>query len=288
MPRVTRVLVIGATGRIGGEVVARLPGAGVRVRALVRNPPAADLPPVVEVAQGDLTRPETLEKCLDGVDAVFLVWTAPPAAVGPALERITARAKRVVFLSSPYKTLHPFFQQPNPGRLLHAEIERRIEDSGCAWTFLRPGMFAANALGWWAPRIRAGEGTVRWPYAAAPTAPIDGRDVASAAVRALCEAGHDRAEYVLTGPRSLSQSEQVAIIGDAIGRPLRLEEISPEDARTELGGLFPPPVMTMLFDAWAAALGQPAFVTSTVAELTGSPARAFGEWAADHAAAFRQ
>ncbi len=65
--------------------------------------------------------------------------------------------RRVVFLSSPWKTQHPFFQQPNPGRLLHAEIERLIEGSGCAWTFLRPGMFAANALGWWAPRIRAGD-----------------------------------------------------------------------------------------------------------------------------------
>ena len=103
----------------------------------------------------------------------------------------------------------------------------------------------------------------------------------------LTEEGHEGAEYVLTGPRSLSQSEQVSILGDAIGRPLRLEEISPSVARMELAALFPPPVMTMLFDAWAAALGQPAFVTQTVAELSGSPARTFVEWAADHAAAFR-
>jgi uncharacterized protein YbjT (DUF2867 family) len=100
-------------------------------------------------------------------------------------------------------------------------------------------MFAANALGWWGPRIRAGADTVRWPYAAAPTAPIHERDVARAAVRALCEEGHAGAEYVLTGPESLSQSEQVSIIGDAIGRPLRLEELTPEAARTELAALFP-------------------------------------------------
>ena len=231
MPRVTRVLVVGATGRIGREVVARLPRADVRIRALVRNPETAALPRDVEVVRGDLTRPETLEPCLDGVDAVFLVWTASPAAVGSALERITARAKRVVFLSSPYKTPHPFFQQPNPGRLLHAEIERVIEGSGCAWTFLRPGMFASNAVSWWAPRIRAGADVVRWPFAGAPTAPIDERDVAAAAVRVLTEEGHEGAEYVLTGPRSLSQSEQVSILGDAIGRPLRLEEISPSVAR---------------------------------------------------------
>ena len=77
----------------------------------------------------------------------------------------------------------------------------------------------------------------------------------------------------------------MSIIGDAIGRPLRLEEISPEDARSELR--FPPPVMAMLFDAWSAAIGQPAYVTSTVAEVTGSPARTFAAWATDRAAAFR-
>ena len=267
MRRVTRILVIGATGRIGREVLAQLPDAGVQIRALVRNPETAVLPPDVEIAHGDLTRPETLDRCFDGVDTAFLVWAAAPAAAGRALERIAAAAKRIVFLSSPYKTPHPFFQQPNPGRVLHAEIERRIEESGCAWTFLRPGMFGANALAWWGPQIRAAADVVRWPYAETPTAPIDERDVAAAAVRVLRAEGHDRKEYVLTGPRSLSQAEQVAIIGDAIGRHVRLEEISPEDARTELAGLFPPPVMAMLFDAWPRR-STAGVRTSTVAEVT--------------------
>ena len=135
--------------------------------------------------------------------------------------------------------------------------------------------------------IRDGADVVRWPYAAAPTAPIDERDVAAVAVRRSARSGHDGAEYVLTGPESLSQSEQVAIIGNAIGRPLRLEELTPEAARTELAGLFPPVAMAMLFDAWAAALGQPAFMTSTVAALTGTPAGTFARWAADRAAVFR-
>src|SRR5262249_57788490 len=82
---------------------------------------------------------------------------------------------------------------------------------------------------WWAPQIRAGD-VVRWPYAAAPTAPIHERDIAAVAVRALVEDGHDGAEYVLTGPQSLTQCEQVATIGDVIGRPLRFEEMSPEAA----------------------------------------------------------
>jgi uncharacterized protein YbjT (DUF2867 family) len=281
-----RVLVIGATGNVGRQVVSQLQATGAQVRALTRHPDAAGVPPQVEVVRGDLNLPETLDACLDGIDTVFLVWTAPPAAVGPALERIARHAQRVVFLSSPHKTAHPFFQQPNPVRGLHAQIERLIETSGLRWTFLRPGMFAANARSWWAPQIRAGD-LVRWPHAAAPTAPIHERDIAAVAVRALCEDGHAGAEYVLTGPQSLSQVEQVYTIGTVIGRALRIEEISPDEARRELAALMPGFVVNMLLDAWAAAMGQPALVTSTVGEITGAPARTFLDWATDHAAEFR-
>ena len=188
--------------------------------------------------------------------------------------------------SSPPRTgrAHPFFQQANPVAALHAEIERLIDASGLRWTFLRPGMFAANVRHWWVPQIRAGD-VVRWPYAAAPTAPIHERDIAAVAVRALMEAGHDGAEYVLTGPQSLTQREQVATIGDVIGRPLRFEEMSPEAARREW--LAPAPVVDMLLKAWEAAVGQPALVTATVAEITGTPARTFRDWVTDHAAEFR-
>jgi len=279
-----RILVTGATGRVGRQVVSQLLTTDVRVRALTRNPDAAGLPPEVEVMRGDLTVPEALDECLDGVDAVFLVWTAPGGTASAVVDRIARHARRIVFLTSPHQTAHPFFQQPNPAAALHAEIERLIEASGVRWTFLRPGMFAANARFWWAPQIRAGD-VVRWPYADAPTAPIQERDIAAVAVRALLEAGHDGAGYVLTGPESLSQLEQVATIGDVIGRSLRFEEMSPEEARREL--LAPAPVVDMLLNAWAAALGQPALVTSTVAEITGRPAGTFRDWVTDHAEEFR-
>jgi uncharacterized protein YbjT (DUF2867 family) len=103
----------------------------------------------------------------------------------------------------------------------------------------------------------------------------------------LCEDGHAGAEYVLTGPESLAQFEQVSTIGDVIGRSLRVEEISPDEARRELLTMMPLIVVNMLLDAWAAAIGQPAFVTSTVEEITGTPARTFREWATNHAAQFR-
>jgi uncharacterized protein YbjT (DUF2867 family) len=281
-----RILVIGGTGTVGGQVLSQLSAGGAGVRALVRNPAAAQMPLHVEVVAGDLTLPETLDRCLDGIDTVFLVWTAPPIAFPAALQRIAKYARRIVYLSAPIKTAHPLFQQPNPGRAIVEQFERLIEASGLAWTFLRPGMFAANALSWWAPQIRAGD-VVRWPHLSAPTAPIDERDIAAVAVRALCDDGHAGAEYVLTGPQSLTQFEQVATIGRVIGRSLRIEEISPEDARRELPPGMPLRVVNMLLDAWAAAIGQRALVTSTVADVTGTPPRPFADWARDRADKFQ-
>jgi uncharacterized protein YbjT (DUF2867 family) len=256
-----RILVVGATGTIGRQVLAQLMETGAPVRALLRNPNASALPPQVEVVRGDLTLPETLDRCLHGIDTVFLVWVASAATAPSAMERIAKHARRIVFLSAPLKTAHPLFQQPNPARALAEQIEQLIETSGLQWTFLRPGMFAANARRWWAPQIRAGD----------------------VVVRALCEDGHAGAEYVLTGPQSLSQFEQVASIGRVLGRSLRIEELLPDEARRELHSVIP----IFLLDAWAAAIGQPAFVTSTVEEVLGAPARTFLEWATDHAAEFR-
>jgi uncharacterized protein YbjT (DUF2867 family) len=254
---------------------------------MARNPQAAGLPADVEVVRGDLTVPESLDAPLDGIDTVFLLWFAPPDAVAAALDRIAIPARRIVFLSSPHKTPHPFFQgsQPNRGAMLHAEIERRIEASGCRWTFLRPGMFAINAIEWWGPKIRAGE-VVRWPYAGVATAPIHERDIAGVAVRALCDEGHHARDYVITGPEALTHAEQVATIGRATGRAIGFEEMSPEEAQEELPAVIPAPVVQMLLAAWGAAAGHPAYMTSNVETITGRPARTYYEWAVDHAAAF--
>src|SRR5437762_8179674 len=227
-----RILITGGTGNVGRQVVHQLAATGARFRVMTRNPDAAGLPPQVEVVRGDLTVPETLDRCLQDIETVFLVWVAPPAAVAGALERIAKQARRIVFLTAPLKTLHPFFQQPNPSRDVAERIERLIETSGMEWTFLRAGLFAGNASGFWGRQIRAGD-VVRWPYLNVHTAPTDERDLAAVAVRALCEDGHAGAEYVLTGPQSLTQAEQVHTIGRAIGRSLRAEEMSPGEARPE-------------------------------------------------------
>ena len=279
------ILVTGATGRVGRLVVSELLAAGVPVRALTRRPSASELPAAVDVVAGDFAAPESLDAALQGVSVVFLLWTAPPGTLGAVIERLAACTRRVVLLSSPHQTPHPFFQQPNASAALHAGIEQAIAGAGLAATMIRPGMFASNAQFWWAASVRNG-GSVRWPYAAAETAPIDERDIAAVAARALLEDRHEGGDYVVTGPESLSQAQQIDIIADAIGRPIQFEELSPDEFRRETEGRWPPAVVNMLLNAWGAAIGQPAFVTSTVAEVVGTPARTFRQWAVDHADAF--
>jgi uncharacterized protein YbjT (DUF2867 family) len=280
-----RILVTGATGNVGREVLRQLRGLPHHVRAMSRNPAAPDAPDLVDTVRGDLSAPETLDAALDGVDAVFLVWTAPLASAAPAIARIAARAPRVVLLTSPHTTPHPFFQQPNALRAVHAGVEELVRASGVSWTILRPGPFALNCVGWWSSQIKAGD-VVRWTYADAETAPIHEHDIAAVAVRALTEDGHHAKEYVLTGPESLTERRQVEILGEALGRPLRLEELTRDAGKALMMETMPPAVADMLLDAYGAAVGLRAYVTDTVEQVTGTPARSFARWASDHAHEF--
>lgn len=282
------ILVTGATGRVGRLVVDELLRTGASVRALTRRPEHTALPANVDVVAGDLTVPASLEAALADAVAIFLVWTAAATTAPDVIARIAAnesQRRRVVYLSAPYRTPHPFFQQPNPMRALHAEVERLLAATGLDVAVIRPGMFASNALHWWAPQLRNGD-VVRWPYGDAETAPVDERDIAAVGARVLLDTQHARGDYVLTGPESLSQAAQVGAIGDAIGRRLRFEELSPDEFRRRAAGTWPAGVADMLLDAWHAALGRPAFVTSAVHDILGSPPRTFHQWAVDHAAAF--
>jgi uncharacterized protein YbjT (DUF2867 family) len=285
-----RVLVIGATSRVGRLIVNRLLWSEVSVRALTRNPDAASLPELAEVFQGDLTDPPSIEPALEDIDSVFLMWTVPVDTVADVVARIARDTgdyvRRIVYLSAPFRTAHPFFRQANPLRELHAEVERVLEKSGTDVAILRPGMFASNALHWWAPAIRAGQ-PVRWPYGAVETAPIDERDLASVAAKVLAEDQFSTIDCVLTGPAGITQTEQVATIGEAIGRPIPFEEISPDEFRRQTAGTWPPPVVEMLLSAWGASVDHPAFVTNWVDEVLRRPAKPFAEWAKDNAAAFK-
>ncbi|GAA2509510.1 NAD(P)H-binding protein [Winogradskya humida] len=285
-------LITGATGRIGRAVIDLLTDAGAPVRALVhRAESAATLPATVETVTGDLTVPDSLDAALRGIGTVFLVWTAPPDTVAAVVDRLAAHTRRVVLLSAPHRTPHPFFQQPNPVAALFADLEGLITTAGLGTTIVRPGMLASNALLWWGDAIRGdrasrGDGVVRWPYGAAETAPVDDRDVAAVVARSLLDDGHVGGDYVLTGPEALSQAEQVEILGTVLGRRLTYEELSPDEFRRD-APIGARPAVDMLLAAWQATLGHPAYVTSTVEDILGAPPRTFRQWATDHAAAFK-
>jgi uncharacterized protein YbjT (DUF2867 family) len=279
------ILVTGATGNVGRHVVSQLLRMGATVRALARDPASAGLPDGVDMRRGDLSAPDTLAACLNGVDAVFLLWPGLPASLAPAvLDVIGKHARRIVFLSS-LGIRDDLERQPDSINAFHADIERVIEQSGLEWTFLRPGGFAANTL-WWAPQIRA-EGVVRWVYGACARASIHERDIAAVAVRVLTDGGHSAAKYLLTGPQTLTQVEQVRIIGEVLGRPLRFEEISPEAMRSQLLTRLPPAVVDGALQYWGRLVVEPELVSSTVEEITGTPARSFRDWVIDHAGGFR-
>jgi uncharacterized protein YbjT (DUF2867 family) len=277
------ILVTGATGTVGRQVVTQLSERDVPVRAVTRDPSSAGLPAGVEVVRGDLADPASLEPHLAGVDSVFLVWpfTSPELTAGPGARAVAMLARhvtRIVYLSAEAAAGRP--------DSFWAVMERLIEDSGAAWTFLRPTGFAANTL-MWADQIR-GQGTVRWPYGAAARSLIHEHDLAAVAVRALTEDHHAGCRYLLTGPQAIVQADQVRIIGEATGRTVRWEEQPPQQARQELLTAWgDPSFVDSALATWARLVTQPEPVTHTVQDITGSPARTFQQWAADHADDFR-
>ncbi|MFF9342403.1 MULTISPECIES: NAD(P)H-binding protein [unclassified Streptomyces] len=279
-----RILVTGATGRVGGAVVARLHAAGVPVKALVRG--EADLPEGVRAVRGDLGDPASLGPALEGVDAVFLVWPFLSAdGAAEVVDAIGKHARRVVYLSS----AGVGNEEGEPGEVItrfHAELERLIEASGLEWTALRPTGFASNTLGW-AEEIRA-TGAVRAPLAGLARPLIHEADTAAVAVEALTTDALLGARPLLTGPERVTQERQVALIGEAIGRPVRFDEITLDEAvaRMKAAG-WPADLVEAVLPAQARMLDDPEPVNDEVERITGTPARSFRQWAADHAADFR-
>ncbi len=166
-----------------------------------------------------------------------------------------------------------------------AVVERAITASGLSGTMLRPTGIATNTLGW-AASIRA-EGVVRWPYGTAARSLVHEDDIAAVAVEALTNGRHDKQTYVLTGPQTVTQAEQVRIIGEAIGRDLRWQDVPAQAIRLMLAVTMGSPTFADAALAnWAALVETPEQVTGDVAAILGRPARTFAQWAADHVADF--
>ncbi|MEU7893607.1 NAD(P)H-binding protein [Nonomuraea sp. NPDC049152] len=271
------ILVTGATGNVGRHAVSLLVAEGAQVRALVRNPATAAFPEGVEVVKGDLTDPSSLPDALEGVDRVFLVWPGFAAeTAAKVVDLVAEHARGIVYLSA---------NLPEDSTMFHKDVERLIQASPLEWTFLRPGGFAANTLGW-AEQIRGG--TVRWVHGAAARSLIHEADIAAVAVRALLSDELVGQAPVLSGPSAVTQAEQVRIIGSAVGRDVRWEEMPPEEAVAQMAAVWGDPVLAReAVEAWGSFVTTPEEVTDAVERLTGRPARSFAEWAADHAADFR-
>ena len=277
------ILVTGATGTVGRQVVEQLIAADQPVRAVARDPDRIALPDGVEIVGGDLTDATGLAPHLHGVDSVFLLWPFPTVGsvreLGPRLiDTLAAHVRRVVYLSATPAA------EP-PGGFWRA-VEVLIEASGLEWTHLRPTGFAKNTR-IWADQIRVGD-VVRWPYPGAARSLIHERDIAAVAVHALIGDELIGTVPVISGPEAITQADQIAAIGTAIGRELRYEDMPHDEAVARLVAMFgDADFARSAVDTWAGFVTEPEVVTSTVAEVTGNPARPFRDWAAEHADDFR-
>ncbi|MEW9551043.1 NAD(P)H-binding protein [Nonomuraea sp. NPDC050783] len=270
------IVVTGATGNVGGELVRLLAAAGERVTAVSRGGGA----PLEGVRhhQGDLGDPAGLKDAFAGADTLFLMVAGQePEAVLDAAG--AAGVRRVVLLSSqgagtrPHAYAHP------------VAFEEAVRASGLEWTILRPGGFATNSLAW-AGSIRAHR-TAAAPFGDVALPVIDPADIAEVAAVALREDGHAGRVYELTGPRPVTPRERAAAIGAVLGDEVRFVEQTREEARAQMLTFMPEPVV----EATLAILGDPAEaerrVSPDVERVLGRAPRAFADWAARNAAAFR-
>lgn len=277
------ILVTGATGTIGCEIARQLQARGEPIRVLVRNAAKlSGLSGTVEVVVGDFAAPESLDPALRGVERLFLASFDRPEQ--PELQRnLLDAAKRlgvrhIVRMSTMgvhEKSYLPIFHW-------HADCERQLEDSGLAYTHLRPSWVMQNFLFFVVGgriRLPAGEGRVGF---------VDARDIAAVAVEALSAPGHEGRAYDLTGPEALSHADVADQLSAATGRPVVYENISPDAyAQEKASQGWPTASIESLVALFADVRAGHAFiVTDTVERITGRPPFRFHDFARDYASDF--
>ena len=280
-----RVLVTGATGKLGQLLVPRLLAQGVSVRALTRNPERARtlLGPQVEVARGDLDQPATLDAAFDGVTHLFLLSPIDPLLAQHQGNAIAAAERadlqRIVKLSGSQWTISP------PGSSLsgdqHAAVEQQLAQSAIPHVVLQPNAWAQVALGRLSTQLQQGNSLVD-TFAGAHVAYIDARDIADVAVAALLEtakqAPPEDVPWVLTGPQSLQYSDLAQIASTVLGLSVAVQP--PGEAMAVPSGP-PPPAFTAQVHAQFGQLiraGAAQAVTDTVQLVLGRSARPVAEF----------
>lgn len=282
------ILVVGATGTNGREVVGKLAAAGQTVRALARNPAKAEglNQPGVEVVAGDLDNPSSLDGPLTGVDKAFFVSAVDreyPRRFSTFLDAAKrADIRHVVKFSG----LGAALDSPSELMRQHGETDEELASSGLGYTILRPNSFHQNLF--WSAETIKGHGAFYLPVGDARQSLVDVRDIADCAVAVLTSEGHDGKTYDLTGPEAITFHQVAAALGDAIGKPVTYVSVPPEAA---LGAMLQAGMpewnakaVNELYGVFAA--GKAAQVTGDVERLSGHPATPFARFAKDFAGAF--
>ena len=273
------ILVTGATGSVGRELMAQLAERGETVRAMTRRPQEIHVPPGAEAVYGDAEDAESLDAAFRGADAAFLMSAQPVgSAPGPTHDLALAAAARRAGVTRVVKlSVYDAGEGgTDPLARWHTEAEAAVTGSGLAYTLLRPGRFMTNTLGW-AQMIARGD-TVYVPLSDLPTASIDPADIAAVAAAALTTGAHDGAAYRLTGPEVLTPVEEIEIIAKELDRPLHAVEPPAEAMRS---GMLRSGMSEEVVDAILTRMREnppPAVVLPTVEEVLGRPATPFAEW----------
>ncbi|WP_433038323.1 SDR family oxidoreductase [Actinomycetospora sp. CA-053990] len=281
------ILVTGASGHVGGELVAQLAATGHRVRAMTRKPHDLTVPSGVEVVAGDAADPASLTQAFTGVDRAFLMSAENVTATRPT--HLPALVDAAVRTGVRHLVLLSVFQGGEGGDVFAdwwGHSERSVTESGLRTTVLRPGRFMSNALAW-APQIARGDDVVI-PFAHRPTTSIDPADIAAVAAAALTDTAghHDGGVHPLSGPAVMTPVEELAAIATMVARPLRVVEPPLEQIRAGMarGGMSEAAIDAALARTLDSDAGTE--VLPTVERVLGGPARPFAAWAEAHRDAF--
>jgi uncharacterized protein YbjT (DUF2867 family) len=280
------ILVTGATGTVGREVVTQLLAAGQTVRAMTRNPAKARLDARVDVVRGDFEDPASLAAATRAVDRVFSLTTGPQIGLH---ERNLAYAAKIAGVRHIVKlsALGGDGETKNDIRKWHDEGEHAIREAGIPLTVLHPVAFMSNALHW-RESIRA-TGKVFSNYGEGKLPPVHPRDIAAVAVCALTSEGHEGKSYTITGPEALTVGEQVKILANAIGKPIEYVPVPDEAVRAgmEKAGLPSALINALLPFGEFIRSGKAAKVFHTIQEVTRRQPFTFSDWARENSPAFR-
>ena len=283
------ILVTGAGGNVGRPLIDELAAAGVPTRAAHRSTDKAARANAagLDAVTVDYARPESLPPALDGVEAVFLLATGVAGQIEGETNVVRAAkaagVQRIVKLS-----VFGAAEEEFGFARTHRPVERGIEASGLAWTFLRPASYMQNFTNFMAPTIRSQHAI----YTLIPDAVfnhVDTRDVARAAAAVLTREGHDGQAYTLTGPRSFSYRDAARTIGDVTGTPVQVVALTESDARAGMKSHGVPDVYAdhlVDLDRWYES-GKGDQLTSSIRDVTGREPTSFASFVKEFAGEFR-